>query len=167
MWVLRKAVRVPIITPGMGRKSDQIARAAEPLMAPGEIVEVTAMAVIGKFNYAKSVALGIATGVATLGLVSVMTTPKPQPVVLTTKRMLILGFKGIIVEEADSKIVTEIPRSELRARPAKRVALYYAVDLTDPQGNKMARMKFGFFDRGDAQKFAQGVGEPPMVPGQK
>jgi hypothetical protein len=151
----------------MGRKSDQIARAAEPLMAPGEIVEVAAMAVIGKFNYAKSVALGIATGLATLGMVSVMTTPKPQPVVLTTKRMLVLGFKGIIVEEADSKIVNEIPRSELRARPAKRVALYHAVDLTDPQGNKLARMKFGFFDGGDAQKFAQRLGEPPMVPGQK
>src|SRR5260370_3977413 len=102
------------------------------------------MAVIGKFNYAKSVALGIATGLATLGMVSVMTTPKPQPVVLTSKRMLVLGFKGIIVEEADSKIVNEIPRPDLRARPAKRVALYYAVDLTDPQGNTLPRMKVSF-----------------------
>ena len=33
-----------------------------------------------------------------------------------------------------------------------------AVDLTDTQGNKLTRMKFGFFDMADAQKFAQGLG---------
>jgi hypothetical protein len=136
-------------------------------MQPGEIVEASTMAVVGKFNWGKSVALGIATGIATLGMVSVMTTPKPQPVVLTTKRMLILGIKVGIIDQPDSKVVTEIPRSELRARPAKRVALYHAVDLTDPQGNKVARMKFSFFDGASAQKFAQGLGEPPPLPAAK
>ncbi len=145
----------------VGRKSEQIARAAEPLMEPGEIVEATAMAVLGKFNVGKSIALGIATGIATLGMVSVMTTPKPQPIVLTTKRFLVLGFKGVVVEQPDSKIVTEVPRSEMRAKPAKRVALYHAVDVTDPQGQKLTRMKFGFFDGADAQKFAQALGQPP------
>src|SRR5215472_13273930 len=114
---------------------DQIRQAAEPLMQPGEVVEAAAMAVLGKFNVGKSVALGIATGIATLGMVSVMTTPKEQPVVLTTRRFLVLGIKTGIVDKADSKIVTEIQRSELRATPAKRVALFIAVDLTDPQGN--------------------------------
>jgi hypothetical protein len=56
--------------------------------------------------------------------------------------------------------VTEIPRSEIRALPAKRVALYIAVDLTDAQANKVTRMKFGFFDMANAQKFAQGLGQP-------
>jgi hypothetical protein len=146
-------------------KSEQISAAAEPLLQPGEIVEAAAMAVVGKFNWGKSVALGIATGIATLGMVSVMTTPKQQPVALTTKRMLILGIKVGLIDKPDSKIVTEIPRSELRAKPAKRVMLYRAVDLTDPQGNKVARMKFGLFDGVNAQKFAQALGEPPPLPG--
>jgi len=142
-------------------KADQIRRAAEPLMEPGEVVEVAAMAVLGKFNVAKNVALGVATAVATLGMVSVMTTPVPQPVALTTRRFLVLGIKVGLVDTPDSKIVTAIPRSALRARPAKRVALYHAVDLTDPVGAKVARMKFSFFAGGDAQKFAQALGEPP------
>ena len=117
------------------------------------------MAVLGKFNVGKSVALGIATGIATLGMVSVMTTPVQQPVVLTTKRFLVLGIKKGIVDSPDSKIVTEVPRSELRAKPAKRVALFIAVDLTDAQGNKLTRMKFAFFDMAVARRFAQGLGQ--------
>ncbi len=147
----------------MGSKSEKVARAAEAVLEPGEVVEATGMAVLGKFNVGKSVALGIATGIATLGMVSVMTTPVQQPVVLTTKRFLVLGIKKGIVDSPDSKIVTEVPRSELRAKPAKRVALFIAVDLTDPQGNKLTRMKFAFFDMANAQKFAQGLGEPAMA----
>jgi hypothetical protein len=147
----------------MARKNEEIARAAEPLMQPGEVVEATAMAVVGKFNWGKSMALGIATGIATLGMVSVMTTPKQQPIALTTRRFLILGIKSGIVDKPDSKIATEIPREQLRALPAKRVMLYHAVDLTDPEGNKVARMKFGFMDGADAQKFAQVLGEPAGV----
>ncbi len=145
-------------------KSEKVARAAEAVLEPGEVVEATGMAVLGKFNVGKSVALGIATGIATLGMVSVMTTPVQQPVVLTTKRFLVLGIKKGIVDSPDSKIVTEVPRSDLRARPAKRVALFIAVDLTDPQGNKLTRMKFAFFDMANAQKFSQGLGEA-AIPG--
>ncbi len=142
-------------------KPDQIRLAAEPLMQPGEVVELAAVSVLGKFNVAKSVALGVATAVATLGLVSIMTTPTPQPVVLTTRRFLVLGIKVGIVDKADSKIVTEVPRADLRARPAKRVALYFAVDLTDPEGHKLVRMKFSFFKGGEAKAFAEALGPPP------
>ena len=148
--------------PVMGKNED-IARAAEPLLQPGEVVEATAMAVVGKFNWGKSMALGIATGIATLGMVSVMTTPKQQPVVATTKRFLILGIKTGLVDKPDSKIVTEIPREQLRALPAKRVFTYMAVDLTDPQGSKVARMKFPFWKGGEARTFAQALGAPAMV----
>lgn len=142
----------------MGKKED-IAAAAAPLMQPGENVEATAMAAVGKWNVGKSVALAAVTAVASLGMLSVMTVPKPQPLVLTSKRFLILGIKqDLMVEHPDSKIVAEIPRSELRAKPAKRVALYHAVDVTDVNGNKLSRLKFGFFDGGAAKQFAQGLG---------
>lgn len=127
-------------------------------MVPGEVVEATGMAVLGKFDVGKSAALAAVTAVATLGMVSVFTVPKPQPVVLTTRRLLVLGIKSGIVDSAESRVVAELPRSELRAMPSKRVMLYHAVDLTDAQGNKVTRMKFSMMDGGDAKKFAQGLG---------
>ena len=144
----------------MGKK-EEILTAVAPLLAPDEVVEGAAMAAVGKWNVGKSLALAAVTAVATLGVLSVMTVPKPQPLVLTTKRFLILGIKqDLMVEHPESKIVAEIARRELRARPAKRVALYHAVDVTDVQGNKLSRLKFGFFDGAAAQKFATGLGAP-------
>jgi hypothetical protein len=147
----------------MGRKSDQVARAAEPLMEPGEVVEVAAMATVGKMNVAKTAAIAAVTAIATLGTVSVMVTPKPQPVVLSTKRLLVLGMKVGLIDKPDSKITAQMARSELRARPAKRVMLYHQVDLTDLEAQPVARLKFSFFDRSDAERFAHALGEPPQV----
>jgi hypothetical protein len=142
-------------------KKEEIMAAAAPLLEPGEVIEATSMGVVGKWNAGKSVALAAVTAVATLGMLSVMTVPKPQPLVLTTKRFLILGLKqDLMVEHPESKIVVEIPKGDLRAKPAKRVALYHAVDVTDVQGNKLSRLKFGFFDGAAAQKFATGLGAP-------
>lgn len=144
----------------MGKK-EEIIEAATPLLQPGETIDATSMGVVGKWNVGKSVALAAVTAVASLGLLSVMTVPKPQPLVLTSKRFLILGTQqDLMVEHPDSKIVAEIPRSELRAKPAKRVALYHAVDVTDVNGNKLSRLKFSFFDGAAAQKFAVGLGAP-------
>lgn len=142
----------------MGKK-EEIAAAVAPLLAPDEHVQATAMGVVGKWNVGKSVALAAVTAVATLGMLSVMTVPKQQPLVLTNKRFLILGIKqDLLVEHPDSTIVAEISKSELRAHAAKRVALYHAVDVTDVQGNKLSRLKFGFFDGAAAKAFAQGLG---------
>jgi hypothetical protein len=144
-------------------KKEQIAAAAAPLLGPGEQVQATAMAVVGKWNVGKSMALAAVTAVASLGMLSVMTVPKQQPLVLTSKRFLILGIKqDLMVEKPDSKIVAEIPTSELRASPAKRVALYFAVDVTDVQGHKLSRLKFGLFDGASARAFAQGLGAGPV-----
>jgi hypothetical protein len=142
----------------VGKKED-IAAAAAPLLEPGEQVQATAMAVVGKWNVGKSMALAAVTAVASLGMLSVMTVPKQQPLALTTKRFLILGMKqDLMVEKPESRIVAEIPKSELRAMPARRVALYHAVDVTDVQGNKVSRLKFGLFDGASAKAFAQGLG---------
>lgn len=146
-------------------KNDQIRQAAEPLTQPGEVIEVVGEAVLGKFNVGKSVALGIATGIATMGLVSVMTSPVAQPIVVTTKRFIVLEIKKGIVDRPDSKIRLEIPRSEIRALPAK-LGLTYSVDLTDVEGKKLTRMKFPFWRGGMAKSFAQALGDPSKVLGQ-
>ncbi len=143
-------------------KPDEIRRAAEPLMEPGEVVELAAVSTLGKFNLAKNLALATATAVATLGMVSIMSTPKAQPVVLTTRRFLALGIKAALADKPDSKIVTAVQRADLRARPAKRVALYFAVDVTDPEGKKLVRMKFSFFNGADARAFSDALGRPAL-----
>jgi hypothetical protein len=146
----------------MGKK-EEIAQAVQPLLQPGEVVDAAAMGVVGKWNVGKSMALAAVTAVASLGILSVYTVPKPQPLVLTNRRFLILGIKeDLMVDHVESKIKTEIPRSDLRAKPAKRVALYHAVDVTDAQGNKLTRLKFSFFNGGDAKNFAQGLGAPTI-----
>ena len=66
-----------------------------------------------------------------------------------------------MTEVPDSKILSEVPRSDLRAKPAKRVWLYHQVDLTDPEGKPVSRLKVAFFDGADAHRLAQSLGEPP------
>jgi len=133
-------------------------------MQPGEIVEASGMASIGSLQLGRQAAIAAATAIATAGLLSVTVTPKAQPVVLTTRRLLILGIKVGLVDRPDSKIRTEIPRSELRATPPRRplLGLYWLVVLTDAEGSRVAKMRFPFPDRADAQRFAQGLGPPPM-----
>ncbi|HET7467656.1 MAG TPA: hypothetical protein VFL29_13430 [Candidatus Dormibacteraeota bacterium] len=145
----------------MGANKDQIARAAEAVVEPGEVVELTSNAVIGSLKLGRQVAIAAATAIVTGGLLSVEVTPKQQPIVLTTRRLLVLGLKNTFTDQADSKIRSEIPRAGLRAKPARRVMLYHQLDLTDPEGAPVARMKFGLFDGADARRLGEALGQPP------
>lgn len=144
----------------MGNK-EKAAQAAEAVLEPGEIVEMAAIATIGPARVGRAIAIGAATAIATAGMFSVMVTPKRMPIVLTSKRLLVLGWKGVVSEVPDSKILSEVPRSDLRAKPAKRVMLYHQVDLTDPEGKPVSRMKMALFDGGDARRLALALGEAP------
>jgi hypothetical protein len=144
-------------------KKDQIKQAAEAVVEPGEVVEVACTAVIGSLRLGRQVAIGIASAIATAGLLSVTVSPKPQPLVLTTKRLLVLGMKNTLIDQADSKIKNEFSRAELRAKPARRIMLYHQVDVTDVQGSPVARMKFGLFDGASARGIADGLGPAPMA----
>jgi hypothetical protein len=145
-------------------KKEQIRQAAEAVVEPGEVVEVATTAMVGSLQLGRQVAIGIASAIATVGLLSVTVSPKAQPLVLTTKRLLVLGMKNTLIDQADSKIKNELQRAELRAKPARRIMLYHQVDVTDDQGNPVARIKFGFFDGASAQGIAQGLGPAPVTP---
>jgi len=147
----------------VSRVSDQVASAAEPLMEPGEIVEVATVGSFGSVSVARTVVTAAAVSIATAGLFTAYVTPKKVPIVLTTKRLLILGIKGLLIEQADSKIVTQVPRSDLRAHPAKRPFLWTKVELTDTQGTPVARMQFPLPNRGDAVRIATALGQPPTA----
>ena len=151
----------------MGAKKDQIARAAEAVVEPGEVVELTTNAVIGSLRLGRQVAIAAVTAIASAGLLSLEVTPKQQPIALTTRRLLVLGLKNTFTDQADSKIRSEMPRAELRAKPAKQVMLYHQLDLTDSEGSPVARMKFGLFDGADARKIAQALGPAPAPVGKK
>jgi len=146
----------------VGRVTDQVARAAEPVLEPGEIVEVATVGSFGSVSIARMAVTAAAVSIATAGLFTAYVTPKKVPIVLTTKRLLILGT-NVLLEKADSKIVTQVPRSELRAHPARRPFLWTKVDLTDPQGTPVARMQFPLPTRGDAARIATALGLPPTA----
>src|SRR6266852_714516 len=93
-------------------KKEQVARAAEGVLEPGEIVEVATMATIGSLQLGRQAAIAAVSAIATAGLLSVTVTPKPQPVVLTTRRLLVLGLRNTLMEQADSKIRSQFPRAE-------------------------------------------------------
>ena len=139
---------------------DTTRRAAEAVVEPGEIVEVATQALIGSLQLGRQMAIGVATAIATAGLLSVTVSKKPEPVVLTTKRLLVLGMKNTFIDQADSKIRSEFPRSALRGR-AHRVFTYYALDLADAEGRPIGRMRFPFWSRADAKALAEGFGPPP------
>jgi hypothetical protein len=131
-------------------------------MEPGEIVEIATVGSFGSVSIARMAVTAAAVSIATAGLFTAYVTPKKVPIVLTTKRLLILGTKGLL-EKADSKIVTQVPRSELRAHPARRPFLWTKVVLTDPQGTPVAQMQFPIPTRGDAARIATALGQPPTA----
>lgn len=139
---------------------DATRRAAEAVVEPGEVVELATQALVGSLQLGRQMAIGIATAIATAGLLSVTVSKKPEPVVLTTKRLLVLGMKNTFVDQADTKIRAEFPRSALRGR-AHRVFTYYALDLTDDEGRAIGRLRFPFWMRADAKAIGDALGPPP------
>ena len=60
----------------MSRVSDQVASAAEPLMEPGEIVEVATVGSFGSVSVARTVVTAAAVSIATAGLFTAYVPPK-------------------------------------------------------------------------------------------
>ena len=76
----------------MGNK-EKAAQAAEAVLEPGEIEEMAAIGTLGPARVGRMIAIGAATAIATAGMFSVTVTPKRMPIVLTSKRLLVLGWK--------------------------------------------------------------------------
>src|SRR5260370_17599146 len=92
-----------IYTPASVNK-DQTKRAAEGVLEPGEVVEQATQALIGSLQLGRQMAIGVATAIATAGLLSVTVSKKPEPIVLTTKRLLVLGMKNTSIDQPHSTI---------------------------------------------------------------
>src|SRR5437899_8853837 len=122
---------------------EQAARAAEAVLEPGEIVEIAIWAPFGRVSIKRQVLTAAAVSVATAGLCTAYVSPKRVPIIVTTKRFLILGSKeGLINDQAEGKVVAQMPRSELRAKPPRRRVLNIRPDLPDAQGTPTERRRF-------------------------
>ena len=134
------------------------------MLEPGEIVEIATWAPFGRVSVKRQVLTAAAVSIATAGLFTAYVTPKRVPIILTTKRFLILGTKdGIINDQADSKIAAQTPRSELRARPPRRGVFNIKLFLTDPEGAPVSRMIFGHWAMAEANRLATALGQPPTA----
>ena len=143
---------------------EQAARAAEAVLEPGEIVDMAICAPFGRVSIKRQVLTAAAVSVATAGLFTAYVSPKRVPIILTTKRFLILGSKeGLINDQAEGKVVAELPRSELRAKLPRRRVLNIVLELTDPQGTPSGRMIFTHFNKRDPDRIAAALGQPPTT----
>jgi hypothetical protein len=145
----------------VGVGAEQAARAAEGVLEPGEIVEIATWAPFGRVSIKRQVLTAAAVSIATAGMFTAYVTPKRVPIIITTKRFLILGTKeGIINDQADSKIAAEVPRSEMRATLPRRGVLNIKLMLTDTQGAPFGRLIFTHFNMADAMRIATALGQP-------
>src|SRR5438445_9023352 len=143
---------------------EQAARAAEAVLEPGEIVEMAVWAPFGRVSIKRQVLTAAAVSVATAGLFTAYVSPKRVPIILTTKRFLILGSKeGLVNDQAESKVVAQMPRSEVRAKLPRRRVLNILLELTDPEGTPAGRMIFTHFNKSDASRLATALGQPPTT----
>jgi hypothetical protein len=145
----------------MSRVTSKVARAADPLLEPGEHVEVATIATFGRSSIAKAAAIAAVTTVATGGLLTLHSYAKKVPIVLTTRRLLVLAVRDFLLLTPLSKIEVQAQRSDLRATPPVQNLLWTKLDLTFSDGTPIARMQFPLPSRGDAYKIAQLLGEPP------
>lgn len=133
------------------------ATAARPILEVGETIEVAAVCRLGYIApaFLGALAMTLLPPAFVPGHVSADT-----PIVLTTKRLLLLGTTGWLTTRPDSRIVRQFSRENLRALPPGRVFFWTTVDLTDPSGGQVAHLSFKLPWRSDAIDIAKALGTP-------
>lgn len=149
----------------MGKRiSARIEKAAEPVLEEGESIEVGTVGTItrasAKRRVATSAAVAAATTIATGGMVTAWTHAAKVPIVLTNKRLIVLG-QGGFTGRAKSEVVAQVPRAGLHAKPARSL-LWLSFDLFGPDGNQFGRMSFPLPNRAAGRQIASSLGEPPQ-----
>jgi hypothetical protein len=90
-----------------------------PIMGPGEAVQATGRARVGKANIARNVAMMAASAILSGGAGVMYTQKKSFYIVLTNQRLLIIEPHWLSGRPT-AKVVAEVPRQALTVAEAKR-----------------------------------------------
>ena len=137
--------------------SDRVAKAATPLLEPGETIEVATVAAVGKVSLKRQVATAAVTAVLTAGMVTAVTYAQKRPVVLTNRRLLFLDFNNLTGKPLE-KLVGQVPREGLRAQ-RDRALLWLAYNLIDGSGAPVLRLSFPLPNRNAGRQIAESLGQ--------
>ena len=135
---------------------DRIAKAAAPLLEPGEVVEVATVAAVGQVSVKRQVATAAITALLTLGTVTAVTSAKKRPVALTNKRLLFLEASEL-TGRPQSKLVAWLSRDGLRAQ-RRRGLVWRKYDLIDSTGAPVVRLSFPLPNRKAGDQIANALG---------
>ncbi len=142
-----------------GRVVRRINTAVEPILEPGETVEVAAVAQLGKVTARKQVAVAAAAIVISGGMMGAFVVQRKAGIVLTSRRLLVLEANQA-TGRFTGKVLTAVTRDQLRARPSRSL-LTLAYEITDTEGTAAVRLSFPLPYRNEARAIAAALGAAP------
>jgi hypothetical protein len=127
-----------------------------PLFGPGEEVRLVTSARVGKWLTAKAGATAVATSVATLGFLSVVSVPRGAWIVLTDKHLFLLPTPsgGGVPKDASQVAALPLPLVANK-RPA---AVVKRIEFSDVEGNPIAVATFPIPSRREADQLLAALG---------
>ena len=146
-------------TPAGMKLDERIAKAAQPVLKAGEAIEACTMCTFGAVEMKKvELATAVLLAIATAGAMTIYAVPTMVHLVLTNRRLLVLGQDW--AGNPKSAITMEVPRAEIRATPTKAGLTWLAYNITDKDGTAFALVRFAFPSRKAGRQIAVALGAP-------
>ena len=136
--------------------ADRVAKAATPLLEPGETIETATVAAVGQVSLKRQIATAAITAALTAGMASAVPYAKKRPVALTNRRLLFLEANNLTGSPL-SKLAGAVPREGLRAQ-RQRTLVWLAYNLIDNTGAPVLRLSFPLPNRKAGQQIAESLG---------
>lgn len=135
--------------------------AVQPMLLPGERIEIVTVAMFGRFSTAKGFRFGIVVAILTLGLFYGLSAPKKRWLVVTDSRLIFLEMNS--TSGKPTEVIAWLYRSVLRteAQRTRRAVLFVPmleVDLATTDGSDKVRLTFPTPCRKDGRALATMLG---------
>lgn len=140
--------------------ADRVAKAATPLLQPGETIEVATVAAVGRVPVKQQIATAAVTaavtGLLTAGTATAVLYVNKRPIVLTNRRLLILDANEL-TGRPRTKLLGSLSREGLRAQH-QRALLWLTYNLIDNMGRPILRLRFPVPNRKPGRRIAESLG---------
>ncbi|MFI6578412.1 hypothetical protein ACIBFB_21705 [Nocardiopsis sp. NPDC050513] len=127
----------------------------EPILEPGERVEVTTIVNLATVSVGRTAAFAAASAVFSGGAMAVVPVPTPMYLAMTDRRFLV--FRADPVFPAPREHVTTIPRAGLVRSEIRERVLNSSFVVSSPSDEQGLRVVFPLLGRGDRDTVAAAV----------
>jgi hypothetical protein len=130
----------------------KLAKAAEPHLRPGEVVEVGAFTTVGSVSVKKQFLTAAVVGVATLGHVAATVRPARRYLALTSQRLLFFNGEGTFGRPG--KPLFSLPKEAVAVVKSGRHLLAYRIELAVAGQEKGLLINFPITARATMEQIA-------------